>query len=86
MRATHSQATRKRAADCGASHSPAVRQQAATGHLAACARATAAHIIGRMEQQVSVNWKYATFGLGALIVVQFLWWNAKAPEVLKLGQ
>ncbi len=36
--------------------------------------------------ETSRNWKYATFGLGALLVVQFLWWNQKAPEVLKLGR
>ena len=34
---------------------------------------------------VSENWKYATFGLVALLGVQFWWWNQKAPEVLKLG-
>lgn len=39
-----------------------------------------------MEDQVSQNWKYASFVLGGLIVAQFFWWNAKAPEVLKLGQ
>lgn len=36
--------------------------------------------------QVSVGWKYATIGLGALVVGQFLWWNAKAPQVLKLSR
>ena len=35
---------------------------------------------------VSENWKYATFALGGLLVVQFLWWNYKAPEVLRLGK
>jgi hypothetical protein len=34
---------------------------------------------------VNENWKYATFGLGVLVVAQFFWWNKKAPEVLKLG-
>lgn len=37
------------------------------------------------QQQVSANYKYATFILGGLIVAQFFWWNAKAPEVLKMG-
>lgn len=32
-------------------------------------------------EQVSVNWKYATFVGAGLLVAQFLWWNAKAPEV-----
>ena len=32
------------------------------------------------------GWKYATYGLGALVLVQFIWWNAKAPEVLRLGR
>ena len=36
-------------------------------------------------ETVSANWKYATFGLSALLVVQFWWWNKKAPDVLKLG-
>lgn len=31
---------------------------------------------------VSPVWKYATFTLGALIVVQAVWWNYKAPQVL----
>jgi hypothetical protein len=30
-------------------------------------------------------WKTATFVMGGLLIVQFMWWNAKAPEVLKLG-
>ena len=38
---------------------------------------------GRM--QVSENYKYATYAFGGLLVLQFLWWNKKAPEVLKLG-
>jgi hypothetical protein len=38
-----------------------------------------------MENQVHRGWKYATMGLGALVVAQFFWWNKKAPEVLKLG-
>jgi hypothetical protein len=38
-----------------------------------------------MQSTVSSNWKYATVGLGALLVVQFWWWNKKAPEVLRLG-
>jgi len=33
------------------------------------------------EEQVSVNWKYAAFAGAGLLVAQFLWWNAKAPEV-----
>lgn len=40
---------------------------------------------GAMNDPVSRNWQYAALGLGALIVVQFFWWNKKAPEVLKLG-
>lgn len=39
-----------------------------------------------MTPMVSKNWQYATFALGALVVAQFFWWNAKAPQVLKLGQ
>lgn len=34
--------------------------------------------------QVSPNWKYATYALGALVVAQFFWWDAKAPQVLNL--
>lgn len=34
---------------------------------------------------VSSGWQYAALGLGALVVAQFFWWNAKAPQVLKLG-
>ena len=34
---------------------------------------------------VSKNWMYARMGLGALLALQFAWWNKKAPEVLKLG-
>ena len=29
-------------------------------------------------------WMYGAIGLGALVVGQFFWWNAKAPGVLKL--
>lgn len=39
-----------------------------------------------MANQVSKNYQYATFALSGLLVLQFLWWNQKAPEVLKLGQ
>lgn len=38
-----------------------------------------------IETGVSRNWKYATFGLVALLGVQFWWWNKKAPQVLRLG-
>lgn len=31
------------------------------------------------------KWKIATFVFGGLVVAQFFWWNAKAPEVLRLG-
>jgi len=34
-------------------------------------------------RQVPVGWKYATFGLAGLVVAQFFWWDAKAPEVLR---
>ena len=37
-------------------------------------------------ERVSPYWMYATVGLVALAVVQFAWWNNKAPEVLKLGE
>lgn len=39
-----------------------------------------------MEQQVSVNWKYATFALVGALGLQFWWWNKQAPEVLRLGR
>lgn len=32
------------------------------------------------------GWKIATFVLGGLVVAQFVWWNWKAPEVLRLGR
>lgn len=38
-----------------------------------------------MNDRVHPAWKYATVGFGVLVVAQFFWWNAKAPEVLKLG-
>lgn len=31
------------------------------------------------------GWKVATFVLGGLVVAQFFWWNAKAPQVLNLS-
>ena len=31
------------------------------------------------------KWQIATLVLGAVVVGQFFWWNAKAPEVLNLG-
>jgi hypothetical protein len=34
---------------------------------------------------VSTRWKYAALGLAGLVVAQFFWWNAKAPQVLRLG-
>lgn len=34
---------------------------------------------------VSRNWQYATVALSVAVVAQFFWWNAKAPQVLKLG-
>jgi len=34
----------------------------------------------------SSAWMYGAIGLGALVVGQFFWWNAKAPGVLKLGK
>lgn len=33
---------------------------------------------------VSKNYQYATYALTGLLVLQFLWWDKKAPEVLKL--
>lgn len=30
-------------------------------------------------------WKWTTFGLAALVVYQFYWWNKRAPQVLNLG-
>lgn len=32
------------------------------------------------------KWKIATFVMGGLLIAQFVWWNKKAPEVLRLGQ
>ena len=31
------------------------------------------------------GWKWATFGLAGLVVLQFWWWNKQAPQVLNLG-
>jgi len=41
--------------------------------------------LGQIADGVSGRWKYAAVGLGALVVAQFFWWNAKAPQVLRLG-
>jgi hypothetical protein len=41
--------------------------------------------LGQATDGVSPRWKYAAMGLGALVVAQFFWWNAKAPQVLRLG-
>lgn len=38
-----------------------------------------------MQAQVNPAWMYATFALAGLVVVQAVWWNYKAPEVLALG-
>lgn len=32
---------------------------------------------------VSRRWMYATGALTAALIFQFMWWNKKAPEVLK---
>ena len=32
---------------------------------------------------VSPVWMFATLGLGILVVGQFIWWDRKAPEVLR---
>jgi hypothetical protein len=29
------------------------------------------------------GWKIATFALTGLVVVQFLWWNKQAPDVMR---
>lgn len=42
--------------------------------------------LARRESAVSVNWKYATLLAGGLLVAQFLWWDAKAPQVLRGGR
>jgi len=34
---------------------------------------------------VSPRWKWATFGLVGLVVAQFFWWDARAPQVLRGG-
>lgn len=34
-------------------------------------------------KRVSPYWMYATVTLAGLVIVQALWWNAKAPNVLK---
>jgi hypothetical protein len=36
-------------------------------------------------QNVDVKWKYAALGLGGLVVIQFFWWNQRAPGVLNLN-
>jgi hypothetical protein len=38
------------------------------------------------EKKKRKAWMYAAWGLSALVVSQFFWWNAKAPGVLKLGK
>lgn len=37
-------------------------------------------------KRVSPYWMYATVGLTALVIAQAIWWNNKAPQVLKLGE
>ncbi len=39
-----------------------------------------------MATQVSKRWKYATFALGTAVVLQFVWWDQKCPEVLRGGK
>lgn len=41
--------------------------------------------LGQLLSGAGSRWKYAALGLGALVVAQFFWWNAKAPQVLRLG-
>lgn len=38
-----------------------------------------------MQNGVSPGWKYATVALVGLVAAQAIWWNYKAPEVLRLG-
>lgn len=52
---------------------------------AATLRRHGLHGLGQTDESVSVRWKYATIGLGALVIAQFFWWNKKAPQVLRLG-
>ena len=40
----------------------------------------------KKQKSASSAWMYGAIGLGALVVGQFFWWNAKAPGVLKLGK
>ena len=49
------------------------------------ARAHRSHLGQADPEQVTVRWKYATVGLAALVVAQFFWWDAKAPQVLRGG-
>jgi hypothetical protein len=37
------------------------------------------------DKRVNRGWMFATGALGVVVVAQFFWWNAKAPEVLNLG-
>jgi hypothetical protein len=41
--------------------------------------------LGQLVDSVSTRWKYAALGLGALVVAQFFWWDARAPQVLRGG-
>ena len=34
---------------------------------------------------VDVKWKYAAIGLGGLVIVQFLWWDQRCPQILNLN-
>jgi hypothetical protein len=38
--------------------------------------------LGQAFDGVSPRWKWATLGLVGFAIAQFLWWNAKAPQVL----
>jgi hypothetical protein len=37
-----------------------------------------------MGNQVSAGWKYATFALVGVIILQAWWWDRQAPQVLGL--
>lgn len=36
-----------------------------------------------MDETVPKGWKTATYVLGAAVVAQFFWWDAKCPQVLR---
>jgi len=39
--------------------------------------------LGEAPEPVDAKWKWAALGLGGLVIAQFFWWDAKAPQVLR---